>query len=293
MRLHLWVASERGEPVGVLAVAAHRTPGGLRYVAAGEEAMFGVVPVSRPGMEREVSESIGVALASHVPRIESLELHWLERRSPWSRSLTETLTRRGWEVAEHTSYLSPWIDLASGGLEGWLSRRSKVFAAELARRRRRLAEMGFERIVTSDVARILSGIPRLKELYSARQVERGGGGYCFDARLSRMIVEAVSKAAPGRFTMATLESPESQIAVALCVSAGGTCSGWLSGFDRGWSRYSPGHQAIAGVVEQRARCGDRLLDLGTGAEPYKDELLDGSRILETWRWHTPPTQGRS
>jgi CelD/BcsL family acetyltransferase involved in cellulose biosynthesis len=291
--LHVWVAWHDDLPVGMLALSARTTrDGALEYVAAGEGAIFGLLPVTAPELELEVAEAVAGALAGADQRAERLELHWLPRHSRWTQAFASALVERGWALEAKTTYLSPWIDLASGGFEGWLHRRSPHFASNLARRGRRLAEMGFERRSTSDPAEIAANVPRLRELYVSRQSERGGGGgYRFDAPMSALIIDAVADARPGRFSLATLARPGEVIAASLSVAAGGRRSGWLAGFDQAWSSFGPGYQAVAAAVEHGALCGDRLLDLGTGGEAYKEEILDGASVLETWRWAAPGVAG--
>lgn len=56
---------------------------------------------------------------------------------------------------------------------------------------------------------------------------------------------------------------------------------WITAYDHEFRSYSPGALLLVRVIEEAARLGIRRIDLGKGAEPYKEKLQSGATPLAT------------
>ena len=56
---------------------------------------------------------------------------------------------------------------------------------------------------------------------------------------------------------------------------------WITTYNQEFRSYSPGALLLARVIEEAARLGIRRIDLGKGAEPYKEKLQSGATQLAT------------
>ena len=72
-----------------------------------------------------------------------------------------------------------------------------------------------------------------------------------------------------RFRLFTVRVGSDVAAAELFVVAGGVLGAWGGGFDERWQNLSPSIVAVAAAVEDACVRGERCLDLGEGAEPYK------------------------
>jgi CelD/BcsL family acetyltransferase involved in cellulose biosynthesis len=72
-----------------------------------------------------------------------------------------------------------------------------------------------------------------------------------------------------RFRLFTVRTGDEVAAAELFVVAGGVVAAWGGGFDERWQSLSPSIVAVAAAVEDACARGERCLDLGEGAEPYK------------------------
>jgi CelD/BcsL family acetyltransferase involved in cellulose biosynthesis len=85
----------------------------------------------------------------------------------------------------------------------------------------------------------------------------------------------------------TIEVDGDVISAHVFLGAGDMSTYWLGGFDDGWAAQQPALQSLVAAIEHAFDAGDRLLDLGAGAQSYKYRLADGERQL-AWTTLVPP-----
>jgi CelD/BcsL family acetyltransferase involved in cellulose biosynthesis len=77
----------------------------------------------------------------------------------------------------------------------------------------------------------------------------------------------------------TLEAEGAAISSQLFVAAGGAVTYWLGGFDPAWAREHPALVVLLRAVEDAFARGDERMDLGAGAQPYKQRFATGEDAL--------------
>jgi CelD/BcsL family acetyltransferase involved in cellulose biosynthesis len=281
--LRVWVASEPSRVVGVVALATERLAGGKVSLGPAAASMArGVVPIADPGREAEVAAALAAEMAGSTDDAQVLRIDWVPQDSPWADALAAGLELGDWVAVAVPPYQSQYIR-AEGGAPGWLQRRSPDFRNETRRRERRAHEAGYRAVVVTDPEAIAARVPVLQALYHARGKARGGG-YQFDERMVAAITEALTRARPGRFSLAALEGGNGAIGLLLSLCGGPTVSTWLITFDATWSRLGPGIATIAAQVEAAAAAGQHTVDLSVGHEAYKLPMVDGTRPLRSCIW---------
>ena len=215
-----------------------------------------------------VSQAFAEALASLRPRLRALVFEGVERSSPWPRLIAASWPARlRPRVKTALELPAPTVDLQHG-FDAWLASRSRSFRRELLRVRRRWQELGAV-IELSPPGRLDQDLEHLERLHRARWSSRGGSSN-IDAGRRRMLAEAGRELLPtGRFRLFTVRVKGDVAAAELFVSAGGVVSAWGGGFDERWLSLSPSIVAVAAAVEDACARGERCLDLGEGAEPFK------------------------
>lgn len=260
--------------VGLAPLWANRRSGpGCAYEVLTARLSPPVGPLAVPGREREVAEALTRALATARPK--PLLLHLWSRLG--SGDVPDRLAeawpgRRPWRHAEPPNPV-PVVSLDGLDYDEWFASRSSKFRQESRRLRRRLEDAGgnFTLAGPDDVDRSLSAFI---ELHDARWKGRGGSNALIPG-LRAMLVEAAAELLPsGRLRIFTIEVEGRVIAANLLVAAGEEVSGWNSGFDEHWSRYSPSLQLTLHALADATERGDRRMSLGPGDTDYKRRLAD-------------------
>ena len=230
--------------------------------------------LAEPNREEEVCEGVMHALLGVRPRPRSLRL-W-DRAGP--TGLAESLAAQapGRPAWVHVAALTPLpvISLDGLGFDDWMATRNSKFRQESRRLRRRLEDVDarFSLVGPDDLDRALDAFV---ELHGGRWEERGGSNALVPG-LKAMLEEAAAELLPaGRLRIFTIEAEGQTIAVNILVAAGEEVCGWNSGFDEGWSRYSPSMQLTLHAVADAAERGELRVNLGPGRMSYKSRLADG------------------
>jgi CelD/BcsL family acetyltransferase involved in cellulose biosynthesis len=235
-----------------------------------------VGPLSAPGREGEVAEAIAGALGTVAPTPTRIAF--------WSQSPPVGVVgsfaeswpgHRPW-VHSGPAVPVPIVALDGQDFDAWFATRSSKFRQESRRMRRRLEDEGAEfRLVERE--RIEEAVDAFVRLHGDRWQSASGalvGG------LSPMLSAAADELhEEGRLRMFTVTVEGSVIAVNIIVAAGGKASGWNSGFDPEWSKFSPSMLLTLHAIADATERGDTRFSLGPGEGGYKRRLTDSQ---EEW-----------
>jgi CelD/BcsL family acetyltransferase involved in cellulose biosynthesis len=228
-------------------------------------------PLARPGLEDALAAETARMIARGEPLPAVVALEAIAEHSPWPGLLARNWPRAPRpRVIRRTVQPAPVVTLPAGGFESWLESRSSNFRQQLRRARRQLADAG-GRMRLSDAATIEADVHAFLELHHARWEERGGSG--LPDRMAELVVESALMLGE-RLRLWMVELEDRPIGAGLFVAAGGEIAYVNGGFDEEHARLRPSLLAIAAAVEEGFERGEVRLDLGGGANPYKQRFAD-------------------
>lgn len=230
-------------------------------------------PLAAAGREDEVAEAAVEALFAAEPRPSAVRFWSRDDASAVGARLCEAAAgQRCWTHAAAPVPL-PMVSLEGGDFDQWLAGRSSKFRQEMGRRRRRLDDAG-ARFSLVEPGGLGPALDAFVELHGSRWQDRGGSDALIPG-LREMLAEAADELMPsGRLRIFTLEAGGQSIAVSILVAAGPEVSGWSSGFDAEWHRFSPSMQLTLQAIADAIERGEERLCLGPGEAGYKRRLAD-------------------
>ena len=269
-RLRVVVVRDEGEVIGIAAWHQDRLTTGLR-VARLLGTGHRVEPLALPGQEERVARAVTAALRRVPDGPGALLLDRADARSPWPGLLA---LGRGSAVVERETTGAPVVRLDGRTWEEWLAGRSRNFRSQRTQARRRLEEHGAVARRAEEPDEVEAAVEAFARLTDARwsapawSRPRGGG-------VGAMVREAARDLVPrGRMRIWALHAEGAPLSVQLFVAAGDELAYWNGGFDRRWARLRPGFETLVYAIEHACAMGDRRVDLGGGAIPYKHRLAD-------------------
>jgi len=276
------VTDDDGALVGL---APFWVPGGrsllshYRLLGAGLAAP--IEPLSRPGAESAVAQVVASILARMRPAPAVLDLDGLPSGSPWPALLaTYWPARRRPRVRRGESRPIPTVELSVESYEAWFAARRSHFRQQMRRYRRRIEEQGGRFAVPDTLEEAGPRLDAFGRLHETRWSERGGSA-ALNPRVENMLLEVARDLIPdGRFRLWCIDADGRTVSAHLFIAAGSRASYWLGGFDRDWKTHSPAIQTVLAAIEDGFARGERLIDLGPGAQEYKYRLADGEERLD-------------
>jgi len=246
-----------------------------------------IEPLARAGAEEAVGKIFATLLCQLNPEPELLMLDGLRQHSIWP-----PLLREAWPGQKapwvHTDFsrISPTLSLDNRTFPEWLSSRSRNFRQQMARGRRKLERSGaaYRLVPQDELDDALSGFA---SLHRSRWSRRGGSSVLSPGVESMLHDAARQMAGRGHFRLWSIEVDGRPISSHIFVAAGGLVSYWLGGFDEAWSSLHPSLQAILAAIEHASSVGDKIVDLGPGAQQYKYRFANGETTLD-WVTIVPP-----
>ena len=237
-----------------------------------------VEPLAAPGREAQVAACLAAELESAEPHAEAIDLGMQWATAAWGPLLCEAwpsskppLDRVGARIPVNA------IRAEGHDFDAWLQTLSAKTRANIRRGRRRLAETG-ARFRLADPDSIERDVGEMLRLHSRRHA--GKGSPLAREEVPRMLVAAGRELIPaGQFRLVCLEADDHFIAAALMLAAGGEVTGWSSGFDEAYAKFSPSLNVIVEGVAVAIEHGDRAFDLGPDTAPYKQRIADEEREL--------------
>ena len=274
-RLRVVVVREEGEVIGIAAWHQDRLATGLR-VARLLGTGHRVEPLALPGREATVARAVTAALQRLPAGPGALSLDRADAGSAWPDLLA---LARGSAVVDRATTGAPVVRLDGQTWEEWLASRTRNFRSQRTQARRRLEEHGAVARLAEEPEEIEAAVGAFMRLTAERwstppwNRPRGGG-------VGEMVREAAWDLVPrGRMRIWMLEADGTHLSVQLFLAAGGELAYWNGGFDRRWSRLRPGFETLVYAIEHAFAMGDRRLDLGGGALPYKRRLADADEPI--------------
>lgn len=265
------VVHQGRELLGIAPFFVERARGGLaRYRILAAPWCHGAEPLATPGREREVAALFARALAAADPRPDLLVFEALRQDAPWPRLLIDAWPgdRPPWRHRDR-AMPAPFLALDAAGFDAWFAGRSANFRQQMRRARRKLEREGARFAEARSDDEIARGIAAFRSVLRQKWgVERGRDVLApwIDAMLTDVARELVGAR---RFRLWTIERAGAPIAAHVFLAADGELSYWLGGYDKAWAAQHPSLLAILAALEDAWRSGDRRLDLGGGAQPYK------------------------
>jgi len=211
------------------------------------------------------------------PDVVSLEAAYAQ--TDWSETLARAM---GGTVVREWTMPAPFLHLGADSgrtFEEWFGGHSRNFRQQMRRDGRKLESEGAAFRLTSDVDDLERDVAGFAALHHGRWRGRGGSS-ALTPRLERALVDVGRRLLPdGRFRLWNLECGGEPIASHLFIEAGGEVSYLLGGFDERWSALRPSLQTILVAIEDAWRRGDRRMDLGAGAHPYKYRFAESEDVI--------------
>ena len=279
--LRALVITEAGQLVAIAPFYVRDTAIGPTYELLASGVASGAEPLAVPGREEEAAHAFADALADSLPAPAAIHFDRLPSGSPWPE-----LFRRTWpgavRVITEETIARPTLDLSYADFETYIAwRKSAKSRAKLRSRRRTLEERGARYRLLTTREEVEHGLAEFARLHYGRWDDRGGSG-ALDAQIERMLADVAAELLDsGRFRLFVIDVGGRVISAQLFLAAGGEVSYWLGGFDEDWARFAPGIQTVLAAIEDAFERGDRRLDLGPGAQDYKQRLADGEQALES------------
>jgi CelD/BcsL family acetyltransferase involved in cellulose biosynthesis len=189
--------------------------------------------------------------------------------------------RGGTGVVRGQAHRLPWATL-DGGWSAYLTRRSRNFRADLKRKERTLTdghEIAYRRTLTA--AELDSDLDTFFLLHDDRWTDRGGSSSSSNRARAFLRELASASLASGALRLWQLTADGRPIAALYAWSLGDTYSYYLAGFDRDYSRHSPGTLLLAHTLKEAADEGKSRYDFLLGDEDYKVRFADHVATVST------------
>jgi CelD/BcsL family acetyltransferase involved in cellulose biosynthesis len=273
-RLRIIVVRDADEIVGVAPFYCQTTAiGPVRYRLLGAGTSPRLTPLAAEAVLPRVARHIGGALAAAKPRPDTVEFDAMPCSAEWPDLIADGWPGRRPRIDRHAAMVAPVVTLVGDDYDGWLSGKSRNFRQQARRHRRRLADRGATFRTVTDPEEARARMADFERLHEARWRYRGGSGV-LDERVMSMLRDAAGTMAPtGRLQLHLIEADD-VIAAHIFLTAGDVTTYWLGGFDDAWGNDQPSLQALLDTVASAQATGRTRLDLGPGAQAYKDRLSD-------------------
>lgn len=279
-QLRVWVAFERGEPIGALPLVATRWRGLAIWRWLGSDLCPDHLDLiaARRDQPRLWRSFLTAVVPRHAPPL----LFWEGIREE-SALITELWTR-GLALWARAPRPVPYLDLTR------LPDRASLLSHITPKLRQELAYL--ERRLTRDApeARLheITAPPAiaatLEQLSTLSRAQHGLASAWSDRRYFSLHLQlAPQLAAAGHLGLFTFGPPNTPWAIAYGFRDGHIFRYYQPAFDRRAARYSPAKLLIARIIAQGVKEGWREFDFLLGAEPYKFEWRPQIRYEADWR----------
>jgi len=260
---------------------AHAHRGGYRLLS-GE--MPRTTPLALPGRAWEVAGALAGVVRELDPRPAALALESVPAASPWPLALAEQWPSRmrPW-LRRYFTMSSPTVALVHDSFDDWLGSKSSNFRSQMRRMRRKFAQAGGSgRFATHET--LHDDIAALVRLHAGRWEGRGESSIVAGGAELAEAFEAVGRALldDGGFRLHVLELDGAPISAQLFAAAGGDVIYFNGGWDERHAQFKPAMLGILDAIEDAFARGERRMDLGPGAQPYKLRFADGTDPLSWW-----------
>jgi CelD/BcsL family acetyltransferase involved in cellulose biosynthesis len=234
-----------------------------------------------PGREDAVAAALRGQLAAIDPAPDLIAFEAVSIGSQWTRLLAG-----GWQgpprLARYrtSQHPAPTVALPAGEPEQWLAGRSSNFRGQMGRARRKLAKLGGQVRQITAPEEVPGALDALLSLHAGRWEDKAPSGLARSG-VRELLGEAAAALGPDRLRLWAVEIDGELISVQLFHAAGGEIKYWNGGWSEEHAALKPTMLTILAALEDGIARGERRLDLGAGAYPYKLRFADGDDPL-TW-----------
>lgn len=236
------------------------------------------------GREWEAAGAIAGALAQADPKLDSLGLESIPVASCWPVALAEQWPGRVRPLLrQYFTMSSPTVAMTQGSFDAWMGAKSSNFRSQMRRMRRRFAEAGGSgRFSTRET--LADDWAAMVRLHAGRWEGRGAssivaGGTALNTAYQAIGHELLER---GEFRLRVLEIDGTPISVQLFAAIGSEVIYINGGWDEEFAQFKPSMLGILDAVEDAFARGERRMDLGPGAQPYKLRFADGTDPVAWW-----------
>jgi CelD/BcsL family acetyltransferase involved in cellulose biosynthesis len=236
------------------------------------------------GREWEAAGAVAGALAQSNPRLDTLALESIPVATCWPIALAEQWPGRMRPLLrQYFTMSSPTVALTQGSFDAWLGAKSSNFRSQMRRMRRRFAEAGGTgRFSTHET--LADDWAAMVQLHAGRWEGRGAssivaGGAALNTAYQAIGHELLEK---GEFRLRVLEIDGKPISVQLFAAIGSEVIYINGGWDEEFAPFKPSMLGILDAIEDAFARGERRMDLGPGAQPYKLRFADGTDPVAWW-----------
>jgi CelD/BcsL family acetyltransferase involved in cellulose biosynthesis len=259
----------------------HRRRGGYRLLS-GE--MPRTTPLALPGRAWEAAGALAGIVAELDPRPGAIAFESIPTGSPWPLALAEQwpARMRPW-LRRYFTMSSPTVALTQDSFDDWLGSKSSNFRSQMRRMRRKFAQAGGTGRFSTQ-ATLHDDVAALVRLHTGRWEGRGESSIVAGGAELAEAFEAVGRALldEGGFRLHLLELDGEPISAQLFAGAGGDVIYYNGGWDERHAQFKPAMLGILDAIEDAFARGERRMDLGPGAQPYKLRFADGTDPLSWW-----------
>lgn len=250
--------------------------------AAGYRLLAGDMPRSTPlalaGRGWEVAGAVAAALAEADPRADAVALESIPVAGGWPLALAEQWPGRVRPLMrQYFTMSSPTVSLAAGSFDAWLGGKSSNFRSQMRRMRRRFAQAGgVGRFSTRET--LHDDWAAMVRLHAGRWEGRGASSIVAGGEALAAAYEAIGQQLleEGGFRLRMLELEGAPISAQLFAAIGGEVIYLNGGWDEQFAQFKPAMLGILDAIEDAFARGERRMDLGPGAQPYKLRFADGT-----------------
>jgi CelD/BcsL family acetyltransferase involved in cellulose biosynthesis len=265
---------------------------GRAYRMVGAGSFFRMEPLAARGQQASVAQAIANALAVVEPAPRTIRFEGIDAASTWPSLLGGAWpggVRPHLDTDRAATQSAPTLWLRQRTWDEWLAGKSRNFRSQTGKRRRRATRSGVAIRLAGTRQEVDDGLEALFRLHHRRWDRRGGSG-ALDDTTERMLRDVTAhESRPERLRLFTLVAEGKFLACYLCAAAGGQVTPVQLGFDPDMAALSPGNLIVLAALEDAFARGDRRVDFGPGAEPYKLRLAEADEPLA---WTTLVPRGR-
>lgn len=256
--------------------------------AAGYRLLAGDMPrstlLATAGREWEVAAAVAEALAAAQPRLDALALESIPVASAWPLALAEQWPGRMRPLLRrYFTMSSPTVALTQGSFDAWLGSKSSNFRGQMRRMRRRFAEAGGTgRFSTRET--LSADMASMVRLHAGRWEGRGASSIVAGGATLAATYEQIGHLLldEGGFRLRMLEIDGAPMSAQLFAATGGQVIYLNGGWDEAFAQFKPSMLGILDAIEDAFGRGERRMDLGPGAQPYKLRFADGTDPVAWW-----------
>jgi CelD/BcsL family acetyltransferase involved in cellulose biosynthesis len=282
--LRVVLAREGDELVGVAPYWARHGPlGFVEYQLLAAGSGHRLAPLAVHGRAGEVAAAAAGALSHADPRPATVRVDATDVDSPWPEALRGAWPGRLRPWVRCDRVLSaPVLELDGRGFDDWLQSKSKNFRQQMRGGRRKLEKAG-ARTRMSGPDELERDISWLASLHHERWSSRGGSSV-MEPAMELLLLDAGRQLVESeRFRLWLIELEGRPVSAHLFVAAGGEVAYWNGSFDPAFAQYKPALQTLLAAVEDAFERGDRRVDFGGGAQPYKQRFAESDHPIA---WYT-------